>query len=207
MSATFRPRTIARDVIGVVVTLSLTLAALPAQAKTPPKKALEKPIRVLVSAVRYGKDELALESLAGDEQGRRLLGEAWEKASAKERAHFVSDFQALFAALAFPKIRKAFEHLETIVYDTPKIDGGHATLQSTLVVLHPLKKREYRVRYDLVRVGKAWKVADVQVLGTGRPSMLQGIRDEQIVPLLKEGGLAKVLQVMDARLAQVREKK
>jgi phospholipid transport system substrate-binding protein len=157
--------------------------------------------------VRYGKDDLALKSLAGNEQGRRLLGEAWEKASAKERAHFVSDFQALFAALAFPKIRKAFEHLETIVYDTPKVDGGHATIQSTLVVLHPLKKREIRVRYELVRVGTAWKVADVQVLGTGRPSMLQGIRDEQIVPLLKEGGLAKVLQVMDARLAQVREKK
>ncbi|MDF1566162.1 MAG: ABC transporter substrate-binding protein [Deltaproteobacteria bacterium] len=176
-------------------------------AAGPAQKALEKPIRTLVSAVRYEKDALALKNLAGEEQGQALLGEHWEKASPEQRKQFVRDFQALFAALAFPKIRKAFEHLETIVYGEPTIEGKKATLESTLVVLHPVKKQEYRVKYDLLQQGKDWKVVDVQVLGTGRPSMLIGIRDEQVKPILEEGGVEAVLQVMTERLEQIAKAK
>ena len=188
----------------LAATAAIVLSS-PAGAASPGQKALEKPIRTLVSAVRYDKDDLALKNLAGDPQGKILLGETWEKASPEQRKQFVTDFQALFAALAFPKIRKAFEHLETIVYDDAKIEGTNATIVSTLVVLHPVKKREYRVSYDLTKVGGAWKVVDVQVLGTGRPSMLVGIRDEQVAPILAEGGIDAVLKVMTERLTQVRQ--
>jgi len=170
------------------------------------KKSLEKPVRTLISAVRYGKDDLAIKQLAGASQGEALLPEAWKGASPKDKGLFVERFHGLFAALAFPKLRANFEHLETIVYDKHEQKGGRASLESTLVILHPLKKQEIKVRYDLVKTSKGWQVLDVGILGAGRPSMLIGIRDEQVNPLLEEGGLSGLLAQMQLRLEQVRQK-
>lgn len=179
------------------------LAAPPASAASKSEKALEKPVKTLIAAVRYGKDTLGLKQLAGEAQAKFLLGEAYEKASPAERKEFQKLFHALFAGIAFPKIRQNFEHLETILYEAPQIDGDSAKLRSTLVILHPLKKQEIRVEYTLKKVGGAWKVFDVLVLGTGGDSMLTSIKNDQVQPILAEGGMDHLLKLMRERLSEI----
>lgn len=166
--------------------------------------ALEKPVKTLVSAVRYGKDDLALKSLDGDSEGAVLLGDEWAKGTGKQREEFASLFHQLFAAIAFPKLRANFEHLETTLFEPAKAAGDKAELQSTIVILHPLKKQEIKVKYEMHKAKDGWKVVDVTVLGTGSPSMLVGIRDEQVRPIFKDGGWDKLLSLMRDRLAQLK---
>jgi phospholipid transport system substrate-binding protein len=163
---------------------------------------VQQPVKTLVQAVRYGKDDMALGLLAGEAQGRVLLGEDWAKASAADRTEFVRLFHALFAAIAFPRIRQTFDKLETVLYDPPAVQGTSAAVASTIVILHPMKKQELKATYDLTREAGGWKVVDVTVAGDR--SMLTNIRADQIVPLMKEGGLAHVLALMRERLKEVR---
>lgn len=187
-----------------VLALALSFSlALPALAD----EALEKPVNKLVKAVRYEQDELALKSLDGESEGEVLLGEAWAKGTDAQKKEFVSLFHQLFAAMAFPKIRENFKNLDTTLYEPSKAEGDKAELKSTLVINHPLKKQEIKVKYDLRKAKEGWRVVDVTVLGSGSPSMLTGIRDEQVKPLLANGGFDKLLQVMRDRLAQVKPAK
>jgi phospholipid transport system substrate-binding protein len=183
----------------------LALAALvltaPALAQN---EDLTKPLKLVVGSIRYEKDLAALKQFAGDEQGRLLLGEEWEKATADQRKEFTALFHTLFAKIAFPKIRENFKHLGAVNYEAPKVEGNTATVASTLVIEHPLKKQEMKVRYAMVKEGAAWKVVDVSVLGD---SMLGGIRDEQIKPLLAEGGFPLVLERMRAKAKELEKQK
>lgn len=166
--------------------------ALGASAKTE----VSKPLKTVVSAVRYGKDALALKHFAGEEQGRRLLGEDWAKGSEAQRKEFTQRFQALFAKMAFPKIRQNFENLDTVLYDEPKVEGSLAQISSTILINHPLRKQELKLKYELVKDRSDWKVIDVAVLGD---SMIKGIREDQIIPIMKEGGWDHLLALMRAK--------
>ncbi|HYX91982.1 MAG TPA: ABC transporter substrate-binding protein [Myxococcaceae bacterium] len=179
-------RTLTRS---LTVTLALGVA-VPAFAAN---ENVVKPLKTVIGSVRYGKDKAALQQFAADEQGRMLLGSAWDTAKPEQKKEFLELFHSLFAKIAFPKIRQNFEHLGTVLYDEPKVDGDKAQVASTLVIDHPLKKQEMKVKYKLVKDGSAWKVVDVSVLGD---SMLEGIRDEQVKPILKEGGIDLLLQRM-----------
>jgi phospholipid transport system substrate-binding protein len=188
--------------IRLVLALGIAAGARPALAAG--DDAVGKPVRTLINAVRYHKDALALTHLDGEAQARTLLGAEWDKATPAQRTQFVTLFHELFAAMAFPRLREDFVHLETAVYEKAEVKGDAAELGSTLVILHPMKKQEIRVRYRLVRV-KAWKLVDVTVLGD--KSMLTNIRDDQVAPILKEGGLPHLLDLMRKRAAELRAKK
>lgn len=203
-----------RRLLAVLLCLGL-LASLPALAKMAKKQGKaepeavadppDKPIKRLIGAVRYNKDDLALAQLDGEAQGAFLLEKAWVTATAEQKAAFVRDFHAMFSAIAFPRIRKNFEKLETVLYDPPAIKGDQATIASTIVILHPLKKQEIRATYDMHKVGGEWKVVDVTVKGD--KSMLTNIRNDQIRPILAEGGVTKLLDLLAKRVAQLRSKK
>lgn len=163
----------------------------------------DKPIKTLVTAVRYEKDALALKSLDGEAQGRYLLEDAWEAGTPEQRRDFVDLFHKLFSAIAFPKIRESFEHLETTLYEPAKVNGASAEVVSTIVILHPLKKQEIKVKYDLKKDGSGWRVVDVTVLGSGGASMLTDIRNDQIRPIMKDGGWDRLLTLMRQRHEQI----
>ncbi|MFW6369306.1 MAG: ABC transporter substrate-binding protein [Myxococcota bacterium] len=167
---------------------------------------VRRPIQTMVQSARYGRVDMALGQLAGERQGALLLGEAWSAASQEQRSEFVSLFHRLFALIALPKVQENFEHLETVLYDEPTVEGDTASITSTVVVLHAMAKREIRVRYDLVRVEGSWRVLDAKVLGTGSGSMIEEIRSEQIEPILEEGGLSHLLELMRERLTHLEEK-
>ena len=178
----------------------VVLATLTARAED-----VEKPVKTLVSAVRYGKDDLALKQMDGDAQGSVMLGAEWGKATAEQRKEFATLFHGLFAAMAFPRIKESLEHLETTLFEKPAVEGDKAGLAGTLVILHPLKKQELKVKFDAHKSAGAWKVVDVTLVGTGSPSMLSSIRDEQVQPLFKAGGWDKLLGAMRDRLAQLKK--
>src|SRR5262249_1939940 len=105
----------------------------------------EKPIKTFISAIRYGKDDIARKLIDGDTQARILTGSAWDQGTAEQKAELISLFQVVFQGIAFPKLKDNFQKIETIVYGTPKIDKDSAEIDSTLVVLHPMKKQEIKV--------------------------------------------------------------
>lgn len=166
---------------------------------------VDKPVSVLVKSVRYQKDANALKQMDTESEGKILLGDDWMKGTAAQRTEFQSLFQSLFAGLAFPKLRDNLQNLGTTLYDKPEITGDMAKLKSTLVIDHPLKKQEIRARFDLKNKG-GWKVVDVTVLGVGKEeSMLTGIRNDQIIPLMAKGGWDHLLEAMRKRAEQIKK--
>jgi len=166
-----------------------------------PKEEVTKPLKTVVNSVRYGKDLMALKNFAGEEQGKILCADYWDKATDAQKKEFIDMFAQLFGKIAFPKIRKNFENLDTILYDEPVIKDDSATVASTILINHPLKKQELKVKYTMAKTKAGWQVVDVAVLGD---SMLKGIRDDQVQPLLKEGGWDKLLQAMRDKLAELK---
>lgn len=178
----------------------VVLLSLPALAG--PKDELSKPLKTIVNSVRYGKDNAALKLFASDEQGKLMVADAWSKGTDAQRKEFQDLFLTLFGKIAFPKIRKNFENLDTVLYEEPTVEGDKAAIASTILINHPLKKQELKVKYQLVKQGPAWKVVDVAVLGD---SMLIGIRDDQVQPLLKEGGWDALLKAMREKAAELKD--
>jgi phospholipid transport system substrate-binding protein len=179
--------------------LSALALALPAAAA--PNDAVAKPVKTVVQAVRYSKDDMALKHFASEEQGRLLLGEEWSKGTDAQRAEFIKLFQSLFSKIAFPKVRANFKNLVSMTYADPAVEGEQAKLGSTIVIEHELKKQELKVEYAMVKDKGAWKVLDVAVLGD---SMLKGIREEQIKPIMQDGGWDNLLKLMREKEAELK---
>lgn len=158
-----------------------------------------KPLAAIIGNVRQERDLKALTYFNAEEQGKFLAGEYWAKATPAQQAEFTKGFQELFAKIAFPKVRKNFEHLAAVLYESPKTEGGKTTVASVVSIDHPVKKQELKLKYWVAQEKGQWKVVDVTVLGD---SMLEGVRDDQVVPLLKEGGWDKLLKAMKDKLAE-----
>jgi len=178
----------------------VALFSLPTLAS--PKDDVGKPLKTVINSVRYGKDLAALKVFASDEQGKFLVADSWAKGTDAQRKEFQELFVSLFAKIAFPKIRKNFENLDTVLYDEPTVTEPTAAMGSTILINHPLKKQELKVKYQLVKLAGAWKVVDVSVLGD---SMLTGIRDDQVQPILKEGGWDALLKAMREKNAELKD--
>ncbi len=176
-----------------------------APAKSGASKAdVIKPIKRLIGAVRYGKNAMALKQFDGPGQARFMLTGHGKKLTDAQTTEFIKLFHQMFATIAFPKVRKDFQKLETILYDEPRIRGSKAKVGTTIVILHPVKKQEIKATFDLSRVGTAWQVVDVQVKGD--KSMLTNIRVEQVGPILKEGGPDHLLGLMRKRVASMKKR-
>lgn len=175
----------------------LTLA--PVAFAAPADDAITKPLKGVIGSIRQSRDLAALKYFASEEQGKVLLGDDWAKGTDAQRKEFTEGFKTLFAKIAFPKVRQNFENLDTILYDPPKVEGDRAEVGSIVRINHPMKKQELKLKYQVVKEKDGWKVVDVAVLGD---SMLKGIRDDQIIPLMKEGGWDALLKALRAKLAE-----
>ena len=182
--------------------LLAVVALLSFSALASPKDEVGKPLKTVINSVRYGKDLAALKVFASDEQGKFLVADSWARGTDAQRKEFQELFVSLFAKIAFPKIRKNFENLDTVLYEEPTVTEPTAAMGSTILINHPLKKQELKVKYQLVKQAGAWKVVDVSVLGD---SMLTGIRDDQVQPILKEGGWDALLKAMREKNAELKD--
>ena len=193
------PSAMTRTLLSLALCVSsLALAAEPAKAD----EAIKKPLVGVIGSVRQSRDLAALKFFAIEDQGKYLCGDQWAKGTDAQHKEFQDGFLQLFGKIAFPKIRENFKNLDTILYEAAKAEGDRAEMASVILINHPLKKQELKLKYTVVKAGKDWKVLDVAVLGD---SMLKGIRDDQVLPLLQEGGWPKLLDAMKTKNAELKD--
>ena len=176
--------------------LAALLLATPALAATPDAK---KSVSDVVNNVRYARDLKALSLFGTEAQGAFLLGEDWKKGTDAQRKEFSELFKVIFGKVAFPRVRENFKYFGSFTTEEPKVDGKGAELGSVLLLDHPVKKQEMKLKFTLVN-DAGWKVVDVSVAGD---SMLKGIRDDQIRPILKDGGWDNLLKLMREKVKEL----
>ena len=187
-----------------IVLFAFAIAALPAEAKPKKKEKTtqyQKPVKMLIGAIRYKKDDMALKLLALDTMTAELNRSHWAKMSADQRKAFEKNLGILLKKLSFTKARDLFKHLDAILYDEPEVKGDRAKIKSTIVVHRAYKKTELVITWTLLKRGKKWLVLDTTVAGE---STMEGLRDDQVDPLVKEGGIKLLLQKMEEKIKSLK---
>jgi phospholipid transport system substrate-binding protein len=182
--------------------LALLLSIGSAVARPKEKSDHEVQIGRLINNVRYAQDVSALGLLDGEQQARTLLAGAWDQGTPAQRTEFVTLFHHIFAGVAFPKMRDSFQHLTTTTYSAPETVAGRMEVASVLHIQAGPKEQELKVRYWLHK-GTDGKIRVVDVTIQGDKSFLTNIRNDQIQPILAEGGWAKLLELMRARAKEL----
>lgn len=181
----------------------LSLWARTASAEAPSAADGQKPIKTLINAIRYSKDDLATKQIAYDVMVEKLLQDEWTKASDADKKEITANMEKLIRCISFPAGRDIFKYLDNVLYDAPRADGDVTKVKSTVVVHRDLKKTELVIDWAVSKSGGQWKIYDTIMQGE---STLAGIRDEQVKPLLKEGGLPAVKKAMNEKIAEVCKK-
>lgn len=171
--------------------LFFLLSTLVMKGQSKPSEDASKPVRTTMQLIRQAKDGQVFKQVDMTNVGRYLLGDYYAKATKEQLAEFNSLFQTVFSKIAFPRIRENFKDLSSIRYETPEVEGSRATVGATVFIKHPLKMQEMKLKYALAKTSSGWKLTDVAVLGA---SMMQGVRDDQVQPLLAAGGMEKLLE-------------
>jgi phospholipid transport system substrate-binding protein len=171
----------------------LQISLLTVQGQSKAATEAVTPVKKMIAQIRASQDAQALNQMEMVSISRYLLGAYYDKATEQQRNEFSNLFQSLFARIAFSRVRENFKNLASIYYDPPAISGNEATVASLVIIDNPLKKQEIKMRYTVVKGRAGWQVKDVAVLGS---SLLESIRDDQVQPVLKEGGMEHLLQVM-----------
>lgn len=182
---------------------ALALWATTASAQTPPAAEAQKPIKTLITSIRYSKDDLASKQVAYDIMVQKLLADEWTKASDADKKELVANMEKLIRGISFPAGRDIFKYLDNVVYDAPRADGDSIKVKSTVLIHRDLKKSEIVIDWVLGKSSGAWKVYDTVMQGE---STLAGLREEQVLPLLKQGGLPAVKKAMNEKVAEVEKK-
>ena len=189
----------------VVIGLCSPASGVLAQARVSKKEAkkLEKPIKVLIGAVRYGKDALGLKQLALDDMSKEMCIKHWSTMSAAQRSEFSKNLGTLLRLISFRKSRDLFKHIDAILFDSHKMLGkGRASIRNTIVVHRAYKKKELQLTWILIKKGKKWQVVDLRTIGK---TTIEKMRVKQINPLVKKGGVKLLLQKMREMMAKAKK--
>jgi len=171
--------------------------------------AARKPVKTLIGAIRQSKDDLAASFVAYEAMCRTLLDETWNELTEAERKEFVDGFAYLLKATSFPKARELFAKAETalhIEYEPARIDEakGEARIRSLIVIHSQVKKDEITIEYLLRKIDGQWLIYDTE--DASGESTLAGIREDQVIPLLDEGGPKHLLATLRKKVAEAKAK-
>ena len=193
-----------RTVVSLVALLAfgqLGIAHL-ARADSETDQAVQKTLKTLVGSIRYGKDDTAAKQLAFTAMGKELLADDWSNLTPAEQSEVGHGLETVIRAASFAKGRDMFKYLDALLFEPARVSGDRAQVKSTIVVHRELKKTEVIIDWVLIKDGGSWKVLDTVMLGE---STLKGLRDDQVVPLLKQGGTAAVLKALRDKVATVQK--
>ena len=190
--------------IASIVGLCVAALTAPALAAPPPAAAVQKPLKTLINSIRYAKYDLAAKQLAFDEMVKRLLATDAAKFSADEQKEVTRAIEAIIRADAFTKSKDRFQYIDNVLYEEPRENGTDVLCKSTIVIHHELKKTELVIDWVLIKDAGAYKIVDMILLGEG---IIAGIREDQVQPLLSEGGPAKVMETIRKKVAEVSKRK
>jgi ABC-type transporter MlaC component len=174
------------------------------KAKTTQEAPQVRVLKETLESIRYEKDDLAIASFAIEAQGQRLLGETWNQATEDQKKSFVESFSVIFRKIAFSKIRSNLKYLEDTVIGETQTENGVTRQKITLVILHELKKEEIVIHFEMQPIHKEWKIVDIQV--EKEDSFVKKIREDQILPILKQDGLDGLIKALKERAGQINAK-
>jgi ABC-type transporter MlaC component len=174
------------------------------KAKTTQEAPQVRVLKETLESIRYEKDDLAIASFAIDLQGQRLLGETWNQATEDQKKSFVESFSVIFRKIAFSKIRSNLKYLEDTVIGETQTENGITRQKITLVILHELKKEEIVIHFEMQAIHQTWKIVDIQV--EKEDSFVKKIREDQILPILKQDGLDGLIKALKERAGQINAK-
>ena len=167
-------------------------AAASAQAK--------KVLGRLVNAIRYEHDDKAAGQLDFAALAQRLLGDAWAQLSSSEQAELVAGLEKVIRRVSFVRGREVFKYLNAIRFEPAELDGKLTKVRSTVVIFRDLKKSEIVIDWLMTHTPQGPKVVDTVMLGE---STADAIRDEQVKPLLAEGGVPALMAALRKKVAEV----
>ncbi|HET6343740.1 MAG TPA: ABC transporter substrate-binding protein, partial [Myxococcota bacterium] len=150
----------------------------------------------------YNKDDVAAKQLSFEAMAKGLLQDTWTGLSEADRKEFLAHLETLIRRMSFTKGRDMFQYLDAVLYAPVTMHGEAAHCKSTVVVHRELKKTEIPIEWVLVKEGGAWKVADTVTLGE---STTEGIRQDQVLPLLKEGGIPALMDALRKKAAELKK--
>lgn len=162
---------------------------------------ISKAVKNVFANLRIGKGAKAFQFVDMDAVSRNLLQEDYGKTTEAQRKEFASLFQSLYTKISISQFREKFKDVASATFERPEVKGNEAKVSSTIVIDHPVKKEELKLKYSLVKSNKGWHVIDVAVLGS---SIVQSIRDEQVKPVLEKGGIDALLKAMREKDAEWR---
>jgi len=188
----------------LTVALPCLLLTVATAAQAAPSAAeAQKPVKTLINSIRYGKYDLAAKQLAFAEMVKRLLADSATKFTADEQKELATGIETIIRADSFTKGKDKFQYLDSVVYEDPRDQGTDVVCKSTIVIYNKVKKTELVIDWVLFKDGGAYKIVDMVLLGE---STVAGIREDQIQPLLSEGGSAKVIEFLRKKVAEVTKK-
>ncbi len=182
----------------VLVTLGTATQAFATDAAT-----AQKPIKTLINAIRYGKYDVAAKQLATAAMVQRLLGADASKFNAAELSELAQGVETLIRARGFVKGKEMFQYLDNVIYGDVRDQGSDVVLKSTIVINRELKKTEMVIIWTLTMEAGALKLVDTTMAGESTATV---IREEDVEPLMKEGGAAAVMKAMRSQVAKANKK-
>jgi phospholipid transport system substrate-binding protein len=182
--------------------LSVVCGLVPAFAQATPLDAeVQKPLKVLINGIRYGKTDLAAKQISFAGMAQRVLAPEWASVSPEQRDELAKGFETIIRKDTFVKAKDQFKYLDAILFASARLEGTDAHCPTTIVVHHELKKMETVIDFVLEKVGGAWKVVDMVIM---KESTIAGIREDDVAPLLKKGGVPAVIQAVRDRTAAIK---
>ena len=184
------------------IALAAGLFVLPAAASAakPTDAGIQKVIKTVVNAIRYDKDDIAAKQVAFDAMAERIMGASWKDVSAADRKELIAGVETLIRKLSFQKGRDMFKHLDAILYQPIQTKGKDVLCRTTVVVHRNYKKAEIVIDFVLVERDGEWKTVDTIMAGE---STAEGIHEDQIEPLVDEGGIPAVMKALRDKLSEV----
>ena len=179
------------------------MLSVQALAASPPAAA-QKPVKTLINSIRYGKLDLAAKQISFADMMKRLLAQDLAKFSDAEQKEFAQGLETVIRADSLPKGKDKFQYLDNVLYEDPREEKGEVRCKTTIVIYKNVKKTELVIDWILVSDSGTLKIADMVLLGE---STLDGIREDQVQPLLAEGGPSKVMELLRKKVAEVTKKK
>jgi phospholipid transport system substrate-binding protein len=160
-------------------------------------KSVQKTIKTVLTSIRYEKDSLASRKIDFDKMAELAMGDHWKSVGPDDRQRLSQGIKTITEKLSFPKARELFKHLDAVLYDAPRVKNNTAHLKTTIVVHRNYKKEEVVIDFVLFKRSDQWKIVDTVILGE---STLEGVYEDQIEPLIDEGGVPSVLQALNRKL-------
>jgi ABC-type transporter MlaC component len=182
-----------------------TPSRVPAQGAGPiavaERGVVHKTLKTLLSAIRHQKDDLAAQQIDFSAMAVAITGPVWGRLTGPQQAELVAGLEVVVRKVSFVRGRDIFQHLDAVRYGEVRMVGAQVHCEATVVVHKALKKTEIAIDFVLSEHDGKWRVMDTLMLGE---STAQGIREDQVEPLVEDGGVAALLAALRKKVSELK---